>query len=338
MFYFSTFIVLISNIVNADHWKNPIPYKIHNNITYKDDIMKVIDYYHQVTNVKFVERTNQKDYIEFANIDGCWSFIGKQGGQQYISIADGCDIGAIIHEIAHAIGVEHEQSRSDRDNYVSIKYENIEDQNQYNFRKRSNRPDLIYDFNSIMHYGQWDFTKNGKKTIELKRETNACFIGQRYRLSRYDILLINDLIDQPGEPKNIEKSNSVYLCGGRNFLTYIWIYSEYHNINGEYYQSQWPFQGAYKFIKLNPISQKWEITHKDIVYATSNTTDLRTTKWIFLNKNTGNIEIDESSYLGELNEDNYISSDNFGRYILLIMIIILLLLIFIVWLCSKYIF
>ena len=52
--------------------------------------------------------------------------IGRQGGRQDISLGYGCGYkGVAIHEMMHALGFFHEQSRLDRDNYVNINWKNI---------------------------------------------------------------------------------------------------------------------------------------------------------------------------------------------------------------------
>ncbi|VDN50557.1 unnamed protein product [Dracunculus medinensis] len=104
-----------------------------------------------------------REGIFFTRGHGCWSAVGRIGGQQVISIGYGCDsIGIIIHEVLHALGLWHEQSRTDRDNFVQIIFRNIYQGTQGNFEKRSvyntdnmNQP---YDLGSIMHYGPKAFT------------------------------------------------------------------------------------------------------------------------------------------------------------------------------------
>src|SRR5262249_50263483 len=78
----------------------------------------------------------------------------------------------MCHELMHALGVQHEQCRSDRGAYVAINYANI-CQNccfggscNYNFDiVHAATPVGPYDFDSVMHYGQFDFSGNGLTTI-----------------------------------------------------------------------------------------------------------------------------------------------------------------------------
>ena len=66
-------------------------------------------------------------------------------------------VGVVIHEIGHAIGFFHEQSRPDRDDYVTIHYENILEGLEDQFTKHSaeilKTNGIPYDYASIMHYG-----------------------------------------------------------------------------------------------------------------------------------------------------------------------------------------
>ena len=71
------------------------------------------------------------------------------------SLYDCYSQGTIVHEFIHAIGFDHEQTRPDRDRYVKIHWQNINDTFRGNF-KEVQRNWLLgrtkYDGKSIMHY------------------------------------------------------------------------------------------------------------------------------------------------------------------------------------------
>ncbi|CAL4083017.1 unnamed protein product, partial [Meganyctiphanes norvegica] len=81
--------------------------------------------------ISFVERTDEHDRINIkSERSGCHSAVGKTGGSQTVNLdTHGCfsSIGLPLHELLHALGFHHEQSRFDRNEHVTINWENIKE-------------------------------------------------------------------------------------------------------------------------------------------------------------------------------------------------------------------
>ena len=77
--------------------------------------------------IKCVPRRTESVYISVIPGSGCWSFVGRIGGRQDLSLAsrDCFSKGIIQHEFMHAIGMSHEQTCPDRDRYIRINWGNI---------------------------------------------------------------------------------------------------------------------------------------------------------------------------------------------------------------------
>lgn len=118
-----------------------------------------------VAGVRFIPRTDEKDFIEIIEAGGNWSYVGRLGGKQQISIYDWGYKYIVMHELAHTLGVWHEQSRADRDTYVRIMWDNIHPYFRPNFNIQPGTTVGTYDFESIMHYPDWAFSINGQPTI-----------------------------------------------------------------------------------------------------------------------------------------------------------------------------
>lgn len=83
--------------------------------------------------------------------------MGRSGAGQQVSLGPGCIFkGVIIHELMHALGFWHEQSRPDRDSYVTVLWENIIRGMEYNFNKYTwdmlQSLGVNYDTSKLLHW------------------------------------------------------------------------------------------------------------------------------------------------------------------------------------------
>jgi len=145
--------------------------------------------------IRFVESSNGGRVFVKNDADGCWSAVGYHGTKQELNLAGGCmSTGIIEHEFIHAIGVLHTQSRSDRDEYVKIIWNNIMSGKEVSFNKYDSTVVkhfyLPYDFESVMHYSGTAFGINGKTTIQTLDPTKQNVIGNLNEVSDGDIELM----------------------------------------------------------------------------------------------------------------------------------------------------
>ncbi|XP_002735951.1 zinc metalloproteinase nas-13-like [Saccoglossus kowalevskii] len=161
-------------------------------------IMDAISQYTQYTCIKWTPRTNQRDYVRIVPKSGCWSAVGRTGGMQELSVGGSCtwSRGTIMHEMMHAAGFHHEQTRTDRDSYVTIYWANIQRGMEYNFEKYNlDSLGTEYDYASIMHYPRNAFSVNGQDTIVPRQSVQ---IGNRNSFSQLDIYELNKLYECDG--------------------------------------------------------------------------------------------------------------------------------------------
>ncbi|RWS23861.1 Astacin-like metalloprotease toxin [Leptotrombidium deliense] len=193
---------MLRNALSTDDflWPNGVvPIQIHSDLdAQRDLIVSALNHFHEETCIRFKQRTDEPDFINIIADEGCYSSIGRTGGEQSISLGDGCLCkGTIIHELMHALGFYHEQNRSDRDEYVYVIYEKILEKARHEFNKlpaEANRLFTDYDYESIMQYSSNAFSVDGSDTmVPIKSGvvlTHPCYKGG---LSSFDKLKISKL-------------------------------------------------------------------------------------------------------------------------------------------------
>ncbi|XP_035794622.1 zinc metalloproteinase nas-13-like [Anopheles albimanus] len=156
-----------------------------------------------VSCLRFVLRTEaHTNYMKVIGTDpGCYSYVGQVGGEQLLNLEPwdvdtGCfGLATIQHEFLQALGFYHQQSASDRDEFVDIIWDNISEGAEINFESYPSTMitdfDVRYDYGSVMHYEPMAFTKNGQPTI-IPKDPNAV-IGQRVGLSERDVSKLNHM-------------------------------------------------------------------------------------------------------------------------------------------------
>mmetsp|Transcript_27797 Transcript_27797/g.48258 ORF Transcript_27797/g.48258 Transcript_27797/m.48258 type:complete len:321 (+) Transcript_27797:32-994(+) len=153
-------------------WQTPVvPFEFKSGLfgLAKQQVEAGMWYWMQATEIRFIPRTDEADYIEFEPADfRCSSHVGRVGGSQKILVdKEGlCLTGAIMHELGHALGYLHEHTRPDRDAFVAVQEGNIREGYAHNFDKAD--PDYShfgllsgasYDYASIMHYAADNFVR-----------------------------------------------------------------------------------------------------------------------------------------------------------------------------------
>lgn len=189
-----------------------VPYQFSSNLSsgLRLLIRRAMDHWEDRTCLRFTAYNGESDFVEcISTINTCVAHIGKIGGRQVININSVCSFEAAVHEIGHAVGFWHEQSRPDRDNYVRINESNVMTGQKHNFMKLTNTEinsrGYEYDYGSIMHYPETAFVREnctGCKTIEITNITayikqGLPVIGQSKGLSRGDIQQANILYSCP---------------------------------------------------------------------------------------------------------------------------------------------
>jgi len=196
-----------------------------------------------VPTIRFVALTTEPDYIYFKETSVCQSSVGHGAGKRTIKLTAGCtSTHSIHHEIGHALGLYHQQTRKGRDAFVSVSWNNIQgcpstatqvsdcgqancagnladcgctaktdmDGSCYagkNFATDSKRSNIgPYDYDSVMHYSSGAFSKGAGNTLTVLMNDdsgNPFPIGQRSHLSDGDIYAMRSMYPMVTLPRSM---------------------------------------------------------------------------------------------------------------------------------------
>ena len=202
----------------SDLWTNQIVYyaiDINVHPSQEVTIEKAMADWEAISDVLFVEFPAPNHvHIRMSDTDqspSCSSSIGMIGGTQTLNLTAACltDF-RVHHELGHALGLHHEQKRGDAPTYVTFNFANMENGSASQFFPAEPFAEEYgpYDFESVMHYGQYDFSictpqdvNNGicpaaLTTIDVNAPWTAQFqsvIGHFDYLSEWDITLMSFL-------------------------------------------------------------------------------------------------------------------------------------------------
>ena len=185
----------------SKRWPNKtIPYAFASGLSEekKNRVKAAMAHWMSKTEIKFVVVAVQTDFVTIQDAPPgvfCNAALGRQGGEQFMNVGDTCQIGNIIHELGHTVGLVHEHKRPDRGNYVTVIDANLKNDPvcQSNYAKMNAGGITLgaYDHGSIMHYPNKDMNCALDPSKNVIDSTQP--IGQRLGLSAGDIAAVKTM-------------------------------------------------------------------------------------------------------------------------------------------------
>ncbi|XP_040583550.1 hatching enzyme 1.2 [Lepeophtheirus salmonis] len=213
---------------NNNLWPDKqVPYVFGTRFTSSEKrmIQEAMDTIQTSSCVEFIARSTQRNFIILRNDKrGCYtSALGfnQNRGSTTINLNRRMCMtpSTIIHELFHALGFMHEQNRPDRDAFIRVSWNNIQQSTNtfYQFARARASGETIqrcdlrrltpysncyngmtattfglpYDYKSVMQYSRTAFSKNGRNTMTPTRAFRGP-LGNRVGMTSLDIQKLNE--------------------------------------------------------------------------------------------------------------------------------------------------
>ena len=190
-----------------------VPYEFDANVTPANAaaMLVAMAQWEAIANVDFRPRAGELLYVHIRNATENNSGIGMQPVPYNINIVNWDYRFIMAHELGHALGYWHEQSRADRDIFIQVNFGNIQPGMEFNFWLRVLGGEYgPYDFDSVMHYNRCAFSQccppgsscdcpQECQTITVLPPNDVQWhnaIGQRTHLSAWDVRVMSFLYPQ----------------------------------------------------------------------------------------------------------------------------------------------
>ena len=186
-----------------------VPYVIDASLSprQRENVLSAIRIYDARTVLRFVGREPQhQDYMHFVAgpVSGSWICHEGGTGQMTVMVENPDSVGNLLHVLGHAIGLEHENQRRDRDRYLTVFNHNIAAtplaRGAWHPRTGQGLDIGPYDYRSVMHYGFLEPLKQRNHSRPYQAETipPGMPFGMKYRANA-------ELMLSPGDVDSIAR-------------------------------------------------------------------------------------------------------------------------------------
>ncbi len=201
---------LTEGVWEPSFWPNgDVPYLFNANVSAANQAqaLTAMGYWEAVADVDFRPWAGEPSWVLIQDSTANNSAVGMQGGLQIVNVTSWNNTYVIAHELGHLLGFYHEHARPDQAQFIQVNYGNVCQNccvdslgNPVSCNGQF-LPQLLagvygpYDFDSVMHYGQFAFSANGSPTITVLPPNTAwqSLIGQRNHLSEWDARVMSFL-------------------------------------------------------------------------------------------------------------------------------------------------